>query len=81
MGYTIGADPAPIHALGVERRGHFSVCGQHDRTTVAAHLRNRLVDHALAGLLRGLPLPVPDTAQRASAQVPAPMIGESPTRP
>src|SRR5678815_167135 len=54
MGNAIGPDPAPIHALGVERRCRFSICREHDRPAVAAHLRNRVVDHALARLFRRL---------------------------
>src|SRR5690348_2490072 len=53
MRRAVRADPAAVHALGVERHRHAAVRAQDDRAAVAAHLRYFLVDHRLADLLRG----------------------------
>src|SRR5690606_39096805 len=48
---TIRADPAAVHAAGVEREGDRAVGAEHDRAAVAARGRDQAVDHVVGRLL------------------------------
>ena len=51
--HAIGANPAAVHAFGVEGRGNGAISTQHDRPTIAAQLGDDLIDDGLTGLMRG----------------------------
>ena len=55
MRHAVGADPAAVHALGVERERDAAVGAQRDRAAVAAGRGNVAVDHAVGGAGQRLP--------------------------
>src|SRR5690606_19566582 len=54
MRHAIGADPAAVHALGIERERHAAIGAQRDRTAIAAGLGDVAVDHAVRGAREAL---------------------------
>src|SRR5690606_22915367 len=47
--HAVAADPAAVHALGIEREGNAAVRAQRDRAAVATGGGNVAVDHRLGG--------------------------------